>query len=157
MSADKQSENDQRPMAELMSFVTYRISQLHPKLNSQAAYILRKHGGLSLIQWRTIALIHAMGPNVSSTEIIKRVDMDKGLFSRNVKTLIAAGGVSANKQLRAGLQAMMAERGGQVFFPRPEFCTDNGAMIAYAGCQHLQAGHSEGLAFAAYPRWPLAE
>ena len=81
----------------------------------------------------------------------------RALDETGFNTLIAAGGVSANKQLRAGLREMMEKRGGQVFYPRPEFCTDNGAMIAYAGCQHLQAGHTQDLAIAAYPRWPLAE
>ena len=74
-----------------------------------------------------------------------------------LNTLIAAGGVSANKQLRAGLQDLMTQRGGRVYFPRPEFCTDNGAMIAYTGYLRLQAGASEPLAFAAYPRWVLSE
>lgn len=71
--------------------------------------------------------------------------------------LVAAGGVSANKQLRQALQAMVAKQGGQVFYPRPEFCTDNGAMIAYAGCIRLLAGAHEPLAFAAYPRWSIAD
>jgi N6-L-threonylcarbamoyladenine synthase len=74
-----------------------------------------------------------------------------------LNTLIAAGGVSANKQLRHGLQKLMKESGGRVYFPRPEFCTDNGAMIAYAGYMRLKAGVSEPLAFAAHPRWVLAE
>ena len=69
-----------------------------------------------------------------------------------LNTLVAAGGVSANKQLRDALQLMMTERGGRVYFPRPEFCTDNGAMIAYAGYLRLKAGQSESLAFAAHPR-----
>jgi tRNA N6-adenosine threonylcarbamoyltransferase len=73
-----------------------------------------------------------------------------------INTLIAAGGVSANKQLRAGLQKMCTDQGGRVYFPRPEFCTDNGAMIAYAGHLRLQAGQKEPLAFAAHPRWALA-
>ena len=99
-------------------------------------------------------IAHAFQHAVVDTLLIK---CRRALEQSGLKTLIAAGGVSANKQLRAGLQGMMAERGGQVYFPRPEFCTDNGAMIAYAGCQHLLAGRREGLAFAAYPRWPLAE
>jgi len=45
--------------------------------------------------------------------------------------------------------------GGEVFYPRPEFCTDNGAMIAYAGLQRLKAGGDESLTFKAMPRWPL--
>ena len=74
-----------------------------------------------------------------------------------LNTLIAAGGVSANKQLRLGLQDLMRQRGGHVYFPRPAFCTDNGAMIAYTGYLRLKAGASEPLAFAAHPRWVLAE
>ncbi|MCV6605187.1 MAG: tRNA (adenosine(37)-N6)-threonylcarbamoyltransferase complex transferase subunit TsaD, partial [Porticoccaceae bacterium] len=46
---------------------------------------------------------------------------------------------------------------GKVFYARHEFCTDNGAMIAYAGCQRLLAGHDEGLAIDPRPRWPLDE
>ena len=64
-------------------------------------------------------------------------------------------GVSANRQLRASLEEMVARRGGAVFYPRPEFCTDNGAMIAYAGCLRLKAGVNEPLGFVARPRWPL--
>lgn len=74
-----------------------------------------------------------------------------------ITTLIAAGGVSANRQLRESLQQLATDTGGRVYFPRPEFCTDNGAMIAYAGAVHLQAGDREGLAFAARPRWPISE
>ena len=72
-----------------------------------------------------------------------------------ITRLVAAGGVSANQQLREKLTAMAAERGGRIFYPRPEFCTDNGAMIAYTGYVKLSAGASQPLAFAAYPRWPL--
>ncbi len=81
----------------------------------------------------------------------------RAMQETGLSTLVAAGGVSANKQLRAGLQKMCADQGGRVYFPRPEFCTDNGAMIAYAGFLRLQAGQQEALAFAAYPRWPLTQ
>ena len=81
----------------------------------------------------------------------------RAMEETGIHTLIAAGGVSANKQLRAGLQSLVEKHGGEVFFPRAEFCTDNGAMIAYAGCMHLQAGQQTPLAFAAYPRWPLGQ
>jgi N6-L-threonylcarbamoyladenine synthase len=80
----------------------------------------------------------------------------RAMEQTGLTSLIAAGGVSANKQLRHGLQKMMSEQGGRVYFPRPEFCTDNGAMIAYAGYLRLASGHSEPLAFAAHPRWALA-
>jgi N6-L-threonylcarbamoyladenine synthase len=52
----------------------------------------------------------------------------------------------------------MAEaNAAEVFFPRPEFCTDNGAMIAYAGCQRLLAGQTQNLEIFARPRWPIDE
>jgi tRNA N6-adenosine threonylcarbamoyltransferase len=81
----------------------------------------------------------------------------RAMQETGITTLIAAGGVSANIQLRAGLKKMVTEQGGRVYFPRPEFCTDNGAMIAYAGYLRLKTGQKEPLAFAAYPRWPLAK
>ena len=72
-----------------------------------------------------------------------------------INRLVAAGGVSANRQLREKLKAMADETGGRVFYPRPEFCTDNGAMIAYTGYVKISAGRREPLEFAAYPRWPI--
>ncbi|OGT73611.1 MAG: tRNA (adenosine(37)-N6)-threonylcarbamoyltransferase complex transferase subunit TsaD [Gammaproteobacteria bacterium RIFCSPLOWO2_02_FULL_56_15] len=81
----------------------------------------------------------------------------RAMRSTGLKRLIAAGGVSANRQLREGLTRMIGEEGGRIYFPRPEFCTDNGAMIAYAGWLRLQSGVQEPLAFAAYPRWPLQD
>ncbi|MCG9695889.1 tRNA (adenosine(37)-N6)-threonylcarbamoyltransferase complex transferase subunit TsaD [Shewanella sp. Isolate11] len=69
--------------------------------------------------------------------------------------LVIAGGVSANSRLRASLAEMMQNLGGQVYYPRGEFCTDNGAMIAYAGMQRLKAGQIEDLAVKGMPRWPL--
>jgi len=74
-----------------------------------------------------------------------------------VKTLVLAGGVSANRRLRQQIDKMMSERAGAAYYPRPEFCTDNGAMIAYAGWQRLRAGQHEGLAFNARPRWSMME
>ncbi|MGB2259925.1 MAG: tRNA (adenosine(37)-N6)-threonylcarbamoyltransferase complex transferase subunit TsaD, partial [Porticoccaceae bacterium] len=65
------------------------------------------------------------------------------------------GGVSANSRLRHKLEVALAKEGAEVFYARHEFCTDNGAMIAYAGCQRLAAGQSNELAITAMPRWPL--
>ena len=73
------------------------------------------------------------------------------------ETLVIAGGVGANLRLRESLQAMMQQQGGQLFYPRIEFCTDNGAMIAYAGCLRLQAGEREALSINIRPRWPMDE
>src|SRR3990167_2978845 len=72
------------------------------------------------------------------------------------KSLVVAGGVGANLALRAGLTNMLEKEGGKVYFPRHEFCTDNGAMIAYVGCQRLLAGEKSGLAIDVYPRWSLS-
>jgi N6-L-threonylcarbamoyladenine synthase len=71
--------------------------------------------------------------------------------------LVIAGGVSANRLLRTQLQRMVQEENAAVYFPRLEFCTDNGAMIAYAGCLRLMAGQQEELAIRVYPRWGLEE
>lgn len=73
------------------------------------------------------------------------------------RTLVLAGGVSANRHLREKINEMISGEGGQAFYPRPEFCTDNGAMIAYAGWLRLQAGERSGLKFNAMPRWSLQE
>jgi N6-L-threonylcarbamoyladenine synthase len=59
--------------------------------------------------------------------------------------------------LRVRLAELMEGEGGKVFYPRPAFCTDNGAMIAYAGWQRLKAGQAEGLTVHANPRWSLEE
>jgi len=81
----------------------------------------------------------------------------RALEATGLQRLIVAGGVGANRRLRERLRAMAAEAGGQVYYPRLEFCTDNGAMIAYAGGRRLAAGQREDLAIAVLPRWPLDE
>jgi N6-L-threonylcarbamoyladenine synthase len=77
------------------------------------------------------------------------------LKQTRLKRLVMAGGVSANRQLRERLASIAAEEGARVYYPRPEFCTDNGAMIAYAGYVRLHAGQHEPLAIRAQPRWPM--
>ncbi|MBA1302820.1 tRNA (adenosine(37)-N6)-threonylcarbamoyltransferase complex transferase subunit TsaD [Stutzerimonas stutzeri] len=79
----------------------------------------------------------------------------RALKQTGLKSLVIAGGVSANQSLRQSLEAMLAELKGQVFYARPRFCTDNGAMIAYAGCQRLLAGQQDGPAIAVQPRWSM--
>lgn len=71
--------------------------------------------------------------------------------------LVVSGGVGANLELRAALRRDGKKHGWTVAYPRIEFCTDNGAMIAFAGYQRLVAGESEDEAISARPRWPLAE
>jgi N6-L-threonylcarbamoyladenine synthase len=73
------------------------------------------------------------------------------------KRLVAAGGVSANRLMRQRLAEMAQGEGCEVFYPRTEFCTDNGAMIAYLGCQRLLRGERLGPEFPVKPRWALDE
>lgn len=81
----------------------------------------------------------------------------RALQQTGLKRLVIAGGVSANKQIRASLQTMTSKENAQLYCPRLDYCTDNGAMIAYAGCQRLLAGQHESLAIFAKPRWPMNE
>ena len=99
-------------------------------------------------------LAHAFQTAVVATLTIK---CQRALEQEGLKNLVIAGGVSANQALRRSLESMLAKRKGQVFYARPEFCTDNGAMIAYAGCQRLLAGQQEGDAIQVRARWPLEE
>lgn len=81
----------------------------------------------------------------------------RALDATGCRRLVVAGGVGANRRLREALRAKAAERGVTVHYPRPEFCTDNAAMIALVGHDRLTAGECTGLAVEAYARWPLTE
>lgn len=81
----------------------------------------------------------------------------RALESEGLKRLIIAGGVSANKRLRTQLEQQLKKIHASVFYARPELCTDNGAMIAYAGAQRLVKGQSSGLGLSIRARWPLSE
>jgi N6-L-threonylcarbamoyladenine synthase len=81
----------------------------------------------------------------------------RALRQTGIRKLVIAGGVGANQRLRARLGDLMEEEGGHIFYPRPEFCTDNGAMIAYAGHQRLRAGQSAPLSVSVTPRWSLED
>jgi N6-L-threonylcarbamoyladenine synthase len=81
----------------------------------------------------------------------------RALRDTGLTRLVVAGGVSANRVMREKLTRMAKEESWRVYFPRLEFCGDNGAMIAYAGCQRLLAGHTEPPEISARPRWPLSE
>lgn len=81
----------------------------------------------------------------------------RALEQTGLKTLVMAGGVSANRSLRERLAQAASKEGWQVFYPQPAFCTDNGAMVAYAGCQRLLAGERDGLSVQARARWPMTE
>ncbi len=79
----------------------------------------------------------------------------RALRQTGYKRLVVAGGVGANRMLREHLAEAMGKEGCIVYFPRHEFCTDNGAMIAYVGCQRLMAGEHAGLSMQVFPRWDL--
>jgi len=79
----------------------------------------------------------------------------RALQQTGLKQLVIAGGVSANRHLRDKLGEMVKKERASLFYARPEFCTDNGAMIAYAGCQRLLAGQQADLTIQCRPRWPL--
>ena len=79
----------------------------------------------------------------------------RALEETGYKKLIIAGGVSANLRLREVLEEAMAKVDGRLFYAQLKYCTDNGAMIAYAGCQRLLAGERDDLEIRAQPRWSL--
>lgn len=85
----------------------------------------------------------------------------KAMKQTRLKRLVVAGGVGANRHLRARLVESMAKLGGEVFFPPLEFCTDNGAMIAFAAAQRVNAGlvdlTDDSHAFTVKPRWDLQD
>ncbi|MDQ3268749.1 MAG: tRNA (adenosine(37)-N6)-threonylcarbamoyltransferase complex transferase subunit TsaD [Pseudomonadota bacterium] len=83
------------------------------------------------------------------------IKCERALDAAGCETIVVAGGVGANTRLRAKLADMAARRGGRASFPRPAFCTDNGAMIAFAGALRLQAGQSEDASVRVTPRWDM--
>jgi len=84
------------------------------------------------------------------------IKCERALAATGMTTLVVAGGVGANLRLRERLDTMAKRLRGRVCFPRPEFCTDNGAMIAFAGALRLQAGQHENEAVTVFPRWDMA-
>lgn len=97
-------------------------------------------------------IAHAFQEAVVDTLVIK---CRRALQQCGRQTLIIAGGVSANDRLREKLETALAKIQCSVFYARHEFCTDNGAMIAFAGCQRLLAGQTSELSVDVFPRWPL--
>jgi N6-L-threonylcarbamoyladenine synthase len=81
----------------------------------------------------------------------------RALLASGHRRLVVAGGVGANRSLRDRLREIGHNAGAQLYFPRAEFCTDNGAMIALAGCLRLAAGARQGLALAARAHWDLGD
>lgn len=100
-----------------------------------------------------ITMAKAFQEAVVETLVIK---CRRALDQTRSPRLVVAGGVGANAALRAALKTLMTTRHGEVYFPRAEFCTDNGAMVAYAGYLHLSQGEQDSsLAIEVQARWPL--
>lgn len=97
-------------------------------------------------------IAYAFQEAVCETLVIK---CRRALEQTGMKRIVIAGGVSANVQLRESLGQLAKKIGGEVFYPRTEFCTDNGAMIAYAGMQRLKNNETIDLEVKAVPRWPI--
>ena len=83
--------------------------------------------------------------------------MCQALKQVGMSRLVIAGGVSANSHLRETLERELAKINASVHYAPPALCTDNGAMIAYAGYERLQAGQADDLAVSCVPRWPMTE
>lgn len=99
-------------------------------------------------------IAHAFQEAAIDTLIIK---CKRALTTTGYKTLVVAGGVGANRELRQRLGAYMQSVSGRVLFPKPEFCTDNGAMVAFAGWMHAQRGEIDAdLKIDVRSRWPLS-
>jgi N6-L-threonylcarbamoyladenine synthase len=118
-------------------------------LKTAAANTIRAEGNDTQTQ---ADIAHAFQQAVADTLVIK---CRRALEQTGINRLVVAGGVSANTYLREKLQTLMSAQKGQVFYPRTEFCTDNGAMIAFAGLQRLKANQTASLSIKAKPRWSL--
>ena len=123
-------------------------------LKTHTRNLIEKHRGSDVLpdQQTTYDICAGFQEAVVDTLTIK---CKRALKQTNMKRLVIAGGVSANKRLRQKLEAELMQFDAQVFYARHEFCTDNGAMIAYAGCQRLLAGERSDLSLSVTPRWPL--
>lgn len=83
------------------------------------------------------------------------IKCERALKETQYKSLVVAGGVSANTHLRETLDKLGEKMGVGLYYPRLSFCTDNGAMIAFAGCKRLLAGQHDDTAIVVHPRWPM--
>ena len=118
-------------------------------LKTAALHALRDAGGDAGAR---ADIARAFEDAVVETLVIK---CRRALAQTGHRRLVIAGGVGANRRLREALLQLGETVGARVHYPRPELCTDNGAMVAFAGYQRLLAGERAGLGFAAHPRWVL--
>jgi len=95
---------------------------------------------------------HAVQEAIVETLVVKSL---RALDQTGLDALVVSGGVSANRTLRRRLAGTVGQRGGRVYYPRIEFCTDNAAMVAVAGLARLSAGQHDTLAIQARAQWDL--
>ncbi|MCB1692194.1 MAG: tRNA (adenosine(37)-N6)-threonylcarbamoyltransferase complex transferase subunit TsaD [Pseudomonadales bacterium] len=86
-----------------------------------------------------------------------RIKCRRAFEHTGLDSMVIAGGVSANLVLRGALDELTREMGCKIYYPELKLCTDNGAMIAYAGYERLRIGQTESLAISVHPRWPMTE
>lgn len=140
-----------RPMTDRPG-LDFSFSGLKTFAANTIAQTLKQEGELSEQSKADIA--HAFQQAVVETLAIK---CRRALKKTGFKRLVIAGGVSANKQLRQSLAELMQQLGGEVFYPQPQFCTDNGAMIAYTGFLRLKQGEQTPLEIDVKPRWAMTD
>ena len=120
-------------------------------LKTSAANVIAKEGNSAQVQADIAASFQQA---VVDTLVIK---CERALVQTGYQRLVIAGGVSANTSLREQLAQLLKRHGGAVYYPRKEFCTDNGAMIALAGYYRLAAGQQQDLTIGVTPRWPMQD
>lgn len=86
-----------------------------------------------------------------------RIKCRRAFESTGLTSMVIAGGVSANTELRSALDELAMQLGASIFYPDLDLCTDNGAMIAYAGYERLRHGYTETHEIDVRPRWPMTE
>ena len=119
-------------------------------LKTAALNIIQQHQPLDEALKAEIA--HAFQHAVVDT---LRIKCARALEHTDYSRLVIAGGVGANRHLRRMLQVLVKQRNSEVYFPAIEYCTDNGAMIAYAGAMRLVAGQKDDEVYDVLPRWSL--
>lgn len=134
----------------------FSFSGLKTAVLTRVRALEREHGALSDTHLADLAA----ATEAAIVDVLAAKSL-KAVAQAGVKRLVVAGGVGANRHLRQHLTEAMRRKGGEVFFPPLEFCTDNGAMIAFAAAQRVKAGlvdlsdHSH--AFTIRPRWGLED
>jgi N6-L-threonylcarbamoyladenine synthase len=123
-------------------------------LKTAVALAVREHAGHGLDDTARADIAAGVQQAIVDTLVGKTL---RALEETGHAAVVVAGGVGANRLLRARLDAAAARAGAQVFYPRVEFCTDNAAMIAVAGMARLKAGRHEPATIRARAQWPLAE